>query len=341
MPLYASIDLHSNNCYAAVTDEKDNIIKATRLPNNMEVIEQFLMPYKKILPAVAIESTFNGYWLGDGLLDRGYKIRLVHTTACEQYSGLKYKDDKSDCLWLNRMQRLNVLPEGYFYPRQQRSVRDLLRKRMCLVNTRTKCLLSLKQQLLSWECLHPTRCEFYHLTKEGIAEITPDPFLRTQLGTYLDLLKFLDAKIKTMEALIRKELDPNPIVEKLQTLRGIGPILSWTIYLETGDIARFDHFKKFLSYSGLVESKWTSNQRKKGKGNTKNRNQYLRWAFGELAVFSLQIPEVKRYHDRLLKKKGTFKAKAIVASKFARVIFMMMKDPNFVYDQNKLFRSHS
>ncbi len=341
MSFYASIDLHSNNCYAAITDEKDNVIKASRLPNNMDAIDQFLAPHKENLPAVAIESTFNGYWLGDGLLDRGYNVRLVHTTACEQYSGLKYKDDKSDCLWLNRMQRLNVLPQGYLYPREQRSIRDLLRKRTSLVNNRTKYILSLKQQLLSWQCMPFSRNELYHLTREDIDKITKDAFLRTQLATYVDLLTFLDRKIKAIEGLIQKELGQNPTVDRLRSLKGIGPILSWTIYLETGDIERFDHFKKFLSYSGLVESKWTSNQKKKGKGNAKNRNKYLRWAFGELAVLSLQIPEVKRYHDRLLKKKGTFKAKAILASKFARVIFMIMKDPNFVYDQNKLFMSRS
>ena len=337
MSLYASIDLHSNNCYAAVTDEKDNVIKATRLPNNMDAIDQFLMPYKESLPGVAVESTFNGYWLEDGLSDRGYKVRLVHTTACEQYSGLKYKDDKSDCLWLNRMQRLNVLPEGYVYPREPRSVRDLFRKRMQLVSMRTKCILSLKQQLLSWECTTLGKDQVYRLTQEDIHKMTENAFLKAQLSTYLDLCRVLDQKIKAMEELIQKQLGQNPTVTRLRALKGVGPILSWTIYLETGDIARFSHFKKYLSYSGLVESKWTSNQKKKGKGNVKNRNKYLRWAFGELAVLCLQIPEVRRYHDRLLKKKGTLKAKAILASKFARVIFMMMKDPAFIYDQNKLF----
>ena len=91
-----------------------------------------------------MESTYNWYWLVDGLMEQGYKVHLANTAAIQQYEGLKYTDDHSDARWLAHVLRLGVLPEGYIYPRADRPVRDLLRKRSQLVRQRTTNLLSIQ-----------------------------------------------------------------------------------------------------------------------------------------------------------------------------------------------------
>ena len=80
-----------------------------------------------------------------------------------------------------------------------------------------------------------------------------------------------------------------------------------------------------------------SNFKIKGRSHVKNRNRYLRWALAEGAVASLADPSIKKYHDRLVKKKGPIKAKAILSSKMARMAYFLMKDPSFVYVQRRLF----
>ena len=91
-----------------------------------------------------VESTYNWYWLVDGLMEQGYRVHLANTAAIQQYNGLKYTDDDSDARWLAHLLRLGVLPQGYIYPREQRPVRDLLRKRGQLVRQRTANLLSIQ-----------------------------------------------------------------------------------------------------------------------------------------------------------------------------------------------------
>jgi len=86
-----------------------------------------------------------------------------------------------------------------------------------------------------------------------------------------------------------------------------------------------------------VDSRRMSNAKLKGRGNAKNRNKYLRWAYGEAAVLALKHPRIRQYHDRLVGKKGPIKAKAIIASKLARVSFKLMRDPMLTYDETKLF----
>ena len=71
-------------------------------------------------------------------------MHLANTAAIQQYEGLKYTDDDSDARWLAHLFRLGVLPEGYIYPKEERAVRDLLRKRSQLVRHKTANLLSIQ-----------------------------------------------------------------------------------------------------------------------------------------------------------------------------------------------------
>src|SRR5262244_4529744 len=141
---YCGIDLHSNNSVVVVSDEQDRIGLQKRLPNDLWQIRAALEPHEKELVGVVIESTYNWYWLVDGLMDAGYRLHLANPAAIQQYSGLKYTDDHSDARWLAHLLRLGVLPEGYIYPKAERAVRDLLRKRAHVVRQHTANVLSVQ-----------------------------------------------------------------------------------------------------------------------------------------------------------------------------------------------------
>jgi transposase len=144
MKLYGAIDLHSNNNVTVLIDEQDQVVYQKRLPNDLPVIVQQLSGYQAALQGIVVESTYNWYWLVDGLMDKGHKVHLANTAAIQQYNGLKYTDDNSDARWLAHILRLGVLPQGYIYPKGERAVRDLLRKRSQMVHQRTANLLSIQ-----------------------------------------------------------------------------------------------------------------------------------------------------------------------------------------------------
>jgi transposase len=144
MKLYGGIDLHSNNNVMAILDEQDGVVFEKRFPNDLEVLTNALLPYRLQLRGLVVESTYNWYWLVDGLMEAGYSVHLANTSAIKQYEGLKYTDDPHDARWLAHLLRLNILPEGYIYPKAARPVRDLLRKRTQLVRQKVTQLLSLQ-----------------------------------------------------------------------------------------------------------------------------------------------------------------------------------------------------
>ena len=148
MTLYCGIDLHSNNCMVSVINDTDQLLYEKRLDNDFNLIERHLQPYQDELCGIVVESTYNWYWLVDGLMDKGYPVHLANTLAIQQYNGIKYTNDATDARFLAHLLRLNILPTGYIYPKAMRHVRDLLRRRLLLVKQRTAQLLSL-QSLIS------------------------------------------------------------------------------------------------------------------------------------------------------------------------------------------------
>lgn len=337
MRLYGAIDLHSNNNFSVITDQQDRIMRKKKLANTIEEVDHFFGEYKSELSAIVVESTYNGYWLIDGLQELGYTVKLANPSAMQPYRGLKYSDDETDALWLNRMNRLGVLPEGYIYPKEQRGLRDLLRRRMFLVHTRTGLVNSLKHQYQSWKGLEMKRPQLETFSGEQIRETFEDTYLQQAAQYFGESIQALSRHIEKIEASVFQALKEDLLVARLMILPGIGKILSWMIRLEIGDLNRFEAVENYLSYCGLVDSRKMSNEKLKGRGNAKNRNKYLRWAYGEAAIAALRNSRIRRCHDRLVRKKGPIKAKAIVASKLARVSFMLMKDPGLAYDEGKLF----
>ena len=143
---YTGIDLHSNNCVVSVLDEDDRVVAEKRVPNELAKIVELLRPWREEMAGVVVESTFNWYWLVDGLQAAGFQVHLANTAAIKKYDGLKHSGDESDARHLAHLLRLQILPTGTILPPAHRAVRDLARKRMQLTRTRTAQILAVEQQ---------------------------------------------------------------------------------------------------------------------------------------------------------------------------------------------------
>jgi transposase len=148
MELYCGIDLHSNNGYYGIVQKSGKRVYSQRLPNDLPLILQSLEPFRKNVKSVAVESTYNWYWLVDGLMERGYNVKLANPSAMKQYEGLKNVNDKTDAFNLAEQLRLGILPTGHIYPKEERPVRDMLRRRMMFVQHRTAHVLSLNNLVI-------------------------------------------------------------------------------------------------------------------------------------------------------------------------------------------------
>ena len=191
---FSGIDLHSNNSVVVVSDEEDRIVYRKRLPNNLEQIRAALAPYRDELAGVVVESTYNWYFLVDGLMDAGYRVHLANTTAIKKYEGLKYSGDFADAAYLAQLLRLGLLPEGYIYPREERAGRDLGRKRMQLVRCQTMQILAIENILARQTGGRMSSNEIKRLTAERVEALgfSADVKLALQARTYLIIISHIN-----------------------------------------------------------------------------------------------------------------------------------------------------
>lgn len=327
MRLYCGIDLHSTNSHLAVLDETRQTILSRKLPNRLEAVLGCLEPHREQLVGVAVESTFNWYWLVDGLMDQGYPVQLVNTSAIRQYEGLKFLDDRHDARWLAHLLQLGILPTGHIYSKQERPVRDLLRRRSFLVRQRTSSLLSLKNLFSRHTGVQVPATQIKALTPEQVNEIFSDPLIALNFTTMLRVAQELKAQIVEIEKTVLRYAKLKPDFEKLKEIPGIGNTLALTIMYETGNVGRFPDAGNFCSYCRCVPSRYLSNGKTKGSGNTKNGNPYLSWAFTEAAHFAIRFePLAKRYYERKAARSNPILALRALSHKIARATFYVLRD---------------
>jgi transposase len=337
MKLYGGIDLHSNNSVFNLVDEEGHVVLKKRLRNSLETILDLLDPHRDALAGLVVESTYNWYWLVDGLMEAGYKVHLANTTAIQQYSGLKHADDDSNANRLANMLRLGILPEGYIYPKEEWMLRDLLRKRLQLVQQKTSNLLSIQGLYDRHLNKRLSGNKVKQLTEEQLVVDYADVNVRMAVNGNLIILNCLAEQIGLIERSLKQRLKLRDEFVNLTSIDGIGLTLALTIILETGEIARFQRVGQYASYCRCVSGARYSNGKRKGKTNSKNGNKYLAWAFVEAANFAIRYNDtVKRYYQRKLAKTNVIVARKTVAHKPSRACFYVLRD-QVEFDVNKAF----
>lgn len=294
MKTYAGIDLHSSNNYIDIINQKDKILYSKRHENSLPRILKALKKYKRTLQGVVVDSTYNWYWLVDGLMDNGYKVHLANPAAIQQYNGLKFKDDKREAFWLAHLLRLVILPEGYIYPKEYRPTRDMLRRRALVVKQRTTQTLSLQSMIARNRVIDFSGSSVASFSNEFIEEVLKCPDIVSIARRQLETIRFLTEQISGIESKVEGKIELKPAYQKLLTIPGIGKILGMTIMTEIGDIDRFKKVGNYSSYCRCVNAKCISNGKRKKDNNRKNGNRYLAWAYVEAANYNKRYCEMAR-----------------------------------------------
>lgn len=252
----------------------------------------------------------------------------------QQYSGIKNADDKTDAFFLADQLRLGILPTGTIYPKEERPVRDILRRRMMFVQQRTSQILSLQSLI--------TRQSGRSLSMTKIRKLYLGDLLQDQDNLFMgyqniDMIDYLSKKINLLEKRVSDKIKLKPEFKNLTSIPGIGEILGMTIMLETGDVNRFNKCGNYTSYCRCVKAGHYSNDKKKASNNRKNGNKYLSWAFVEAAHKCIIFcPEARSFYDRKkTKTNGTVATKAL-ASKLSKAAYFIMRD-QVMFDIKKIF----
>jgi len=252
---------------------------------------------------------------------------LANTGAMKKYDGLKHSGDESDARQLAHLLRLGILPTGTILPPEHRATRDLARKRMQLVRSRTSHILAIENIMARQRGVRISSNRIKRLVADAVNQMGLSADVALAVQSNLAVITTLSEQIDLLEKRLQESVGERPEYALLMSVPGIGRILATIILLETGPIDRFAAVGNFASYARCVDSQRISNGKKKGEGNTKNGNKYLAWAFVEAANFALRFcAEAKRFYERKKARTNTVVAIKALAHKLARACFHILKE---------------
>lgn len=331
---YCGIDLHSKEMYVCILNNSGEILVHKNIKSSPEEFLEIIKPYREDI-AVAVECIFTWYWIADLCHQEGIEFVLGHALYMKAIHGGKTKSDKIDSEKIGRLLKGGMFPQAHAYTSEMRGVRDLLRRRLFFVRKRAELMARVQMTHQQYNVTPPGVKIMHDKYRVGMENVFSDP--ATQLAVKADsfIIGHYTTLIETVERqaqkLARVKTENKLYLSLLQTIPGIGPVLSRTILFEVGDINRFPTVQRFCSYARLVKPSHTSAGKKVSNGGgRKIGNPHLRWAFAEAVIIFLRDDAVgKNIMEKLLKKYSKAKAMAVLSHKIARACYFMLlrKEP--------------
>jgi transposase len=338
---YCGVDLHARNLYICVIDKEKKVLVHQNIANrDTGLFLKLLEPYKHSI-VVACESTYAWYWLADLCNDNGLEFILGHAFYMKAIHGAKVKNDRIDSRKIAMLLESGMFPMSYVYPKEKRSIRDLLRRRLYFAQERADMFCHI--QLMNTQANNPGlgRITKSNYKKKTISAVFNDTHMQKSIDSDLKFISEYDEVIRELEVYIlehtrqylRQELNI------LQSVHGIGDIIALTILYEIDTIERFPAAGEFISYCRLIRCTHESAGKKYLGSNKKIGNPYLKRAFSEAAVFVVKFnPSIEKYFNRLAARKGKARAYGIISRKLAQAVYYMLKNKTVFNEQ--LFLAH-
>ena len=324
---YCGIDLHARSMYVCILSQDGEILLHRNMNANPEPFLKAIAPYREEM-VVAVECLFPWYWRADRCAPEGSPFVLGHARSMKAIHGGKAKHDTIDAHKMAVWLRGGMLPQAYVYPAAMRATRDLLRRRMSLVRKRAELLTHGQQTNRPYNLPELGKNIAYKANRNGVAARFPDPAVQKSVEVDLALIDSSDPLLSDLELHIIKAAKQHDAqtLYLLQTVPGIGTILSLVLLYEIPDISRFPSVQDFVSYCRLVTCAKASAGKRDGTTGTKIGNAYLKWAFSEAAVLFLRDnPSGQKYLARMENTHGKGQALTMLAHKLARTVYDMLK----------------
>ena len=307
---YTGIDLHKFTSYLTTVDSSGAVVKQENLKN----VSHNFIQYFKSIPGehkTTVESTMTWYWLNDLLTSINIPLVLAHAKYVKAIAYAKVKTDKVDSHTLAQLHRMDYIPAAHKISAENRLLRDALRARLKIVQRHTSITNSMQILLAKYNYDSPTQLS-------GIA--------RFQYEQLSEVEEILNEQMLELEKQLYPFLIPNDDIQRLLWIPGIGKMNAFTIVLEVDDIGRFADVKNFFSYSRLTPSARNSGGKSKQR-SSKDGNKYLKVVFCDAAIHAVQYyPVIRKYHNKLLRKKNKQIAKTIIAKELAEIVYHVLKN---------------
>lgn len=332
MKQFIGCDAHKSYSVFVAMNEAGQASRAVRVMHDGDCMREFL----EGLPAgseIAVEAGGSYYWIVDAISGAGHVPHLAHPTASRRRIGGRHKTDERDALGCAELLRSGLLPEVWIPPRPLRDQRELLRWRMFLAVNRTQYKNRIHGVLRQYNLQIDVSDVFGVRGRQALTERLGElpPYTRESLSHQLRALELCEGQLEECERQLEAMLHDDPATQLLQTLPGVGRILSKVLALEIGAVERFGGAAQLASYAGLVPRAYNSGGHCWQGRCGKDVNHYLKWAYVEAASVVVRQfrrragTHVLRLYERVRGKTDSYgKAAVAVGRHLAEASYWML-----------------
>jgi transposase len=303
--------------YVCILNQAGATLLHRHMQATPEALRNVIAPYRPDI-VVAVACMFTWYWLADRCAEEDIPFVLGHALSMKAIHGGTAKNDQIDAQKIAVLLRGGLLPQASVYPAQLRATRDLLRRRMHLAHKRGELLAHVQHTTSQYNLPAIGQNIAYKANRDGVAPRFADPAVQKSMAVDLALASSYDALLRDVARSIVKTAthhDAHPL-SLLQTVPGIGKMLSLVLLYAMHPIERFPSVQDFASSCRLVTCAQESNGKRSGTSGSNMGNAPLTWTFSAAAVLFLRDnPAGQKFPARLEKKHGQGNAVTIFAHK--------------------------
>lgn len=319
--MYAALDLHESSIQCVVKDSDGRIVKESKVGKDEGEILKFL---DGTHASVVMESGYNYQFIHDLLMEKGYEVKVAHPLMVKAIAYAKVKSDKVDARTLADLLRTDMIPESYVPDPKTRDLRDLVRRRHYLVQTRSTFKNKVQVEIAKrWIKKQQTGDLFTESGRSYLRSLHIDA-----VNDYLDTIKFLDDKIREIDQKVKTLAKDDRYAKLLVTIPGISFYSALLISGEIADVNRFPDHEHLCSYAGLAPGVHQSAD-KSHPTSSRMRNATLSWIMIQCTrvhVLHCKDSSINRFYTELAKRRGEKIAIVAAARKLMRAIYIMLKE---------------
>jgi transposase len=321
--MFVGMDVHRNRTQVCIIDNKGTERSNRNVANDRRLLAKELSGLRRGTP-VAFEAAYGTGWVNELLLDLGLEPHLAHASGCRAIADAKLKYDRLDARTLANLLRTGYLAEAWLAPREVREQRLLLRQRAWLVRQRTVAKNRIRAQLAD-EGIRAPGCLWTKAGGRWLDQVELSVMHRWVVEDCRAVLRLAEDRIRALEAEIRRQARPDPRVNALVAIPGVGLLTAMTLVAEIGDISRFPTARKLCAWAGLTPAMRNSDRKLRHGHITKAGPRAVRHVLGEAVQASRKVEPYRSDFEETQRRRGTGIALVRTARKVLTQAFHVLR----------------
>jgi transposase len=325
--VYGAIDLHARMSQIRVIDAAGQVLRDVRVPTSSAALIGAFRDVGAV--RILLESSTESEWVAQALEAAGFVVIVADPNFAPMYGERhrKVKTDRRDAAVLADANRRECYHPAYRRSATQRTMQQRLKARRLLVGARTGVISETRAIL---------RQLGLRLGAGGSADIARrltrlalPPAVERLLAPLARIVTTLTQEIAVLDAECETAAAGDPVVTRLQTVPGVGPVVAWTFRAFIDDVFRFAHAGQVSAAIGLVPREDSSGERRHRGHITKAGPSELRSLLVQAAwacSHSRRSGPLRRWREAVAHRRGARVAIVALARRLSRILYAVWRD---------------